>query len=73
MTIGAFATDGDPGYDKLHEAQSERNMAAFLDYGRWVIPLTQHFRPISDILHLLKRARYRMLKKIWMVLGTSDD
>jgi hypothetical protein len=29
MTIGAFATDGDPGYDTIHDVQSKLNVVAF--------------------------------------------
>jgi hypothetical protein len=35
--------------------------------------MAQHFRAISDILHLLTRARYRVLKKITMILGIKTD
>jgi hypothetical protein len=37
------------------------------------ISMVQHFRAISDILHFLKRARYRLLKKITMTLGLKTD
>jgi hypothetical protein len=71
MTIGAFATDGDLGYDTIHEAQRELNMIAF--WRNHDISMWQHFRGLSDILHLLKCARYRILKKITMVVGLETD
>jgi hypothetical protein len=37
------------------------------------ISMAQHFHAISDILHLLKRAQYRLLKKITMTLGFKTD
>jgi hypothetical protein len=37
------------------------------------ISMAQHFRAISDVLHLLKRARYRLLKKITMMLDVETD
>jgi hypothetical protein len=39
----------------------------------WEIPSKRHYHPISDILHLLKRARYRMLKKPHMIIGLDTD
>jgi hypothetical protein len=54
MTIGAFATDGDSGYDTIHKAESILNMIAFTrNQGT---SMAQHFRGLSDILHLPKRA-----------------
>jgi hypothetical protein len=35
--------------------------------------MAQHFRAFSDTLHLLKRVRYRLLKKIIMTLGLKTD
>jgi hypothetical protein len=37
------------------------------------IPVTRRYCAISDILHLLKRAPYRMLKNIIMVIGITTD
>jgi hypothetical protein len=37
------------------------------------ISMAQHFRAITDILHLLKCARYRLLKKITRTLGLKTD
>jgi hypothetical protein len=67
MTIGSFATNGDGGCDHLHEAQSKLNMQMFMESQD--VPSTQYDRPMSDFLYLLKRARYRMVKKIRMVVG----
>jgi hypothetical protein len=53
MMIGAFAIDGDPEYDTIHEAQSKLNGAAF--QRNHDIAMAQHFRGLSDILQLLKR------------------
>jgi hypothetical protein len=72
ITIGAFATDGDSGYDPLHETQSELNTPLF-EQKPAEIPEKRHYHPISDIFHLLKRARYRMLKKLAMVVGLDID
>jgi hypothetical protein len=71
ITIGGFATDGDPGYNELHKAQSERNMQTFVRFSD--VPRARHYHPISDILHILKRARYRMVKKVPMVVGLETD
>jgi hypothetical protein len=68
ITIGAFATDGDSGYDPLHETQSKWNIDLF-EQNPAETPDKRPYHPISDILHLLKRARYRMLKKLAMVVG----
>jgi hypothetical protein len=72
ITIGAFATDGDSGYDPLHERQHAWNLKQF-EKDALLMPDKQHYHPISDILHALKRARYRMLKKPPMVVGLTTD
>jgi hypothetical protein len=71
MAIGAFATDGDPGYDTIHEAQGKLNMVVFRR--NHDVSMAQHIGGLSDILHLLKRARYGMLKTIIMVVGLKTD
>jgi hypothetical protein len=72
MTIGGFAIDGDSGYDHLHEEQLRLNLEIFRKKP-WEIPLRQRYHPISDVLHLLKRARYRMLKRPSMVVGLDTS
>jgi hypothetical protein len=71
LAIGVFATDGDSGYDAIHQTQSKLNMAAFRR--NHDISLAQHFRAILDIFHLFKRARYRLLKKITITLDLKTD
>jgi hypothetical protein len=71
VTIGAFVTDGDSGYDQVHEIQGRQDVEAFERTRK--IPCTQKDRAISDVLHLLKRARYRMLKSPSMVVGISAE
>jgi hypothetical protein len=71
MTIGAFTTDGDPGYDTIHEAHSKLNIVAIRR--NHDISMAQHFYGFSDLFHLLKRPRYQMLKKITMVVGLETD
>jgi hypothetical protein len=68
ITVGGFATDGDSAYDDFHEEQVRLNLVHFRKKP-CDIPLKQRYRAISDILHILKRARYRMLKKTMMVIG----
>jgi hypothetical protein len=68
FAIGAFGADGDSWYDPLAEVQSTYNLRLF-EEAPWMMPGKQHYFPIPDILHLLKRARYRMLKKTPMVVG----
>jgi hypothetical protein len=72
ITIGAFAPDGDSGYDPLHEDQFALNIKSF-ENNPTVMPEKQHYHPISDILHALKRARYRMLKNPPMAVGLDID
>jgi hypothetical protein len=67
VTIGAFATDGDSGYDPKHTKNFEANMDVLKKTHN--LPTTQKFRSLSDILHALKRARYRMLSDPPMVVG----
>jgi hypothetical protein len=67
LTVGAFATDADSGYDPAHE-KFHAELATYFHKG-FDVPLLQKFRPISDILHILKRARYWMLKNPPMVIG----
>jgi hypothetical protein len=55
ITVGWFATDGDPAYDAFHEEQPARNLT-FFRKNLTDIPLKRHYRAISEILHLLKRA-----------------
>jgi hypothetical protein len=54
ITVGGFATDGDPAYDAFHEEQAARNLA-FFRKNPTDIPLKCHYHAFSDILHLLKR------------------
>jgi hypothetical protein len=69
LTIGAFVTDGDSGSDQVHEIQGPQYGEAF--DRTHDIPCTQKYRAISDVLHLLKRARHRMFKSPSMVVGLS--
>jgi hypothetical protein len=61
ITIGGFATDGDSGYDSLHENQLHLNLV-FCVKNPLEMPHKRGRQSISDVLHLLKRAPYRMLK-----------
>jgi hypothetical protein len=70
MTVGAFATDADPGYDPAHNSAHATNVKVFKT--TYDVPRTQKFRAISDILHILKRARYWMLKNPQMVVGLDS-
>jgi hypothetical protein len=67
MTVGAFPTDADPGYDPAHDRAHATNVKVFKS--TFNMPTTQRFRAVSDILHILKRARYWMLKNRPMVVG----
>jgi hypothetical protein len=49
-----FATDGDLGYDPLHETQNHWNAECF-EKDPMEMPHKQHYHAISDILHILKR------------------
>jgi hypothetical protein len=69
---GGFATDGNPAYNAFHEEQAARNLA-FFRKNPTDIPLKRHYRAFSDILHLLKCGRCRMLKKIRMVVGLDNN
>jgi hypothetical protein len=68
ITIGAFATDGDSGYDEVHEMQARWNLKLFIT-NPVEMPSKRHYRELSDLLHILKRIRYRMLKEPPMVVG----
>jgi hypothetical protein len=68
ITIGGFATDGDSGCDPLHETQNRWNVDCF-EKDPMEMPHKQHYHPISDILHILKRVQHRMLKQPPMVVG----
>jgi hypothetical protein len=63
ITVGRFATDGDPAYNAFHEEQVARNLA-FFRKNPTDTPLTRHYRTFSNILHLLKRVCSRMQKKM---------
>jgi hypothetical protein len=68
ITIGALATDGDSGYDEVHEMQARWNLELFITnpvemLSKW------HYRALSDHLHILKRVWYRILKEPSMVAG----
>jgi hypothetical protein len=69
ITIGAFATDGDARYDVVHNQQSEHNLREFEK--TFDTPCTRKYRAISDVMHMLKRARYRMLKTPPMAIGLN--
>jgi hypothetical protein len=56
----------------LHEAQSKWNVEAF-ERDPMEVPRKRHFHPISDVVHLLKRVRYRMLKSPPMVVPFDRD
>jgi hypothetical protein len=49
ITIGAFATDGDPGYDPLHEEQFGLNIKSF-EKDPSVMPEKRHYRVSSNRL-----------------------
>jgi hypothetical protein len=72
ITIGAFATDPDSGYDPVHETQARWNLELFKK-NESEIPSKQHYRAIFGLLHLLKRTRYRALKNPPMVVGLDPD
>jgi hypothetical protein len=72
ITIGGFATNGDSGYDPLYEAQDHWNVDCF-EKDSMEMPHKQHYHAILDILHILKRVRYRMLKQPPMVVGLRQD
>jgi hypothetical protein len=42
LTVGAFATDGDSGYDPAHEGIHAANLDVFLETGD--VPFQQKFR-----------------------------
>jgi hypothetical protein len=68
IIVGAFVTDGDSGYDPAHEIQIQENLKR-LRYYDLEESLYYRYRACSDVLHLLKRVRYRMLKSPPMVVG----
>jgi hypothetical protein len=72
MTIGAFATDRDSGYDEVHKMQARWSLELFIT-NPVEVPSKWHNRAISDLLHILKRARYRMLKEPPMVVGVETS
>jgi hypothetical protein len=72
ITVDGFATGGDPAYDAFHEEQAARNLA-FFRKNPTEIPLKRHYRAFFDVPHLLKRTRYRLLKKIRMVVGLDGN
>jgi hypothetical protein len=55
ITIGTFATDGDSGYDPVHEIQARWNLELFKK-NQSEMPSKQHYSAISDLLHLLESA-----------------
>jgi hypothetical protein len=55
VTVGEFATDGDPAYDAFREEQAAQNLT-FFRKNPTDIPLKRHYRAFSDIFHLLKGA-----------------
>jgi hypothetical protein len=69
---GWFATDGDPANDAFYGEHAARNLA-FFRKNPTDIHLNRLYRAFSDILHLLKCARYRMLKKMRMLVGLDDN
>jgi hypothetical protein len=72
ITIGDFATDGGSGYDPLHETQT-RWYVDYFEKDPMEMHHRQYYHAISDILHILKRARYRMLKQLPMVGDLRQD
>jgi hypothetical protein len=53
ITTGGFTTDGDSGYNPLHEAQNRWNIECSEKHPM-EIPHKQYYHAISDILHILK-------------------
>jgi hypothetical protein len=68
ITIGLFATDGDSGYDELHEMQARWNLESFITNPAEK-PSKRHHRALSDLLHIVKHVQYHMLKKPPIVVG----
>jgi hypothetical protein len=54
ITIGVFATNGDSGYDPVHETQARWNLVLFKK-NELEMSSKQRYRVISDLLHFLKR------------------
>jgi hypothetical protein len=54
ITIGVFAADGDSGHDQGYEIQDRSNLELLKKNESEMLSM-QHYRAISDQLHLLKR------------------
>jgi hypothetical protein len=67
-----FATNRGPAYNAFHKEQAAQDLS-FFRKNPTIIPLKRHCPAFSEILHLLKCGRYRMLKKIRMVVCLDNN
>lgn len=58
VTLLSYATDGDNGYDVFHDAKLDERIHEILIDGIYWKKKGTHI--ISDVLHVIKRARYRL-------------
>jgi hypothetical protein len=72
ITIDIFETDDDSGYDEVHEMQACWNLELFIT-NPVEMASKRHYPVLSDLLHIMKRARYRMLKEQPMVVGLETS
>jgi hypothetical protein len=74
VSVPIMFSDADSGYDELHKSGYKHRIARKNEQRRRpAIRPTKHRMMGCDGLHLLKRVRYRLLKKLGMVIGMDPS
>ena len=75
MYVLGFAFDGDNCYDFYHDSFFSQYEGVAEHYTASIVEIAKRvfFRYISDPLHMLKRARYRLLKGVPLAIGFNRN